>query len=75
MSAPLNDPNSTLFVRGRTVLTVNLGPAVVPCFAEILDREICESKVCANVLTTMFGEPTVHAHNKQGGRGRHILPD
>lgn len=30
---------------------------------------------CANVLTTGGGEHKFRAYNKQGGRGRHILPD
>ncbi len=41
-----------------------------------LDLELrIELKLCANVLTQMFYRNTVALHNKQGGRGRRILPD
>ena len=39
------------------------------------NQKLSESKLCANVLTPMFYAHTVLLHNKQGGRGRHILPD
>jgi len=38
-------------------------------------REIPYPRLCVNVLTELVSVHTLSAHNKQGGRGRHILPD
>lgn len=50
-----------------------------PCYtslnAVVWYQESSESKLFDIVLTHLFDGHTVVAHNKQGGCGRHILPD
>lgn len=53
-------------------------PGVPHCyklFGMLISQDSPDSKLCASVLTVMFYGNTVRAHNKQGGRGRHVLPD